>query len=99
MLEGRYDAAVRTLLHATELEPQSPAILTDLATAYFQRALSQDKQDDVGAAYERLSEALGLQPENPVALFNRAIVAEHLFLYQQALDLSLIHICALQQRL
>jgi len=40
----------------------------------------------VGAAYERLSEALGLQPENPVALFNRAIVAEHLFLYQQALD-------------
>ena len=86
MLEGKYDPAVEALRHAVELEPQSPALLTDQATAYFERAQSQDKKDDLAAAYENLSKALALQPDDPVTLFNRAIVAEHLFLYHQALD-------------
>jgi CHAT domain-containing protein/cytochrome c-type biogenesis protein CcmH/NrfG len=86
MLEGKYDPAVQALRHAVELEPQSPALLTDLASAYFQRGESQDKKDDLAAAYENLSKALALQPDDPVALFNRAVVGEHLFLYHQALD-------------
>jgi CHAT domain-containing protein len=86
VLEGKYDAAVEALRRALELEPHSPAILTDLATAYFQRAQQEDRKDDFGAAYEYLSEALKLRPDDPVALFNRAIVAEHQFLYHQALD-------------
>lgn len=86
MLEGKYDPAVEALRHALELEPQSPALLTDLATAYFERAQSQNQKDDLAPAYEDLSKALGLQPDDPVALFNRAMVAEHLFLYHQALD-------------
>jgi tetratricopeptide (TPR) repeat protein len=86
VLEGKYDAAVEALRHALELEPGSPALLTDLATAYFQRAQQEDRKDDFGAAYEYLSQALRLRPDDPVALFNRAIVAEHEFLYQQALD-------------
>jgi len=86
MLEGKYDAAVEALRRALELEPHSPALLTDLATAYFQRAQSENKKDDLGAAYEYLSQALKLQPDDPIALFNRAIVAEDLFLYRQALD-------------
>jgi CHAT domain-containing protein/cytochrome c-type biogenesis protein CcmH/NrfG len=86
LLEGKYDAAVESLRRALELEPHSPAILTDLATAYFQRAEQDDKKEDLGAAYEHLSQALKLRPEDPVALFNRAIVAEHQFLYHQALD-------------
>jgi CHAT domain-containing protein/cytochrome c-type biogenesis protein CcmH/NrfG len=86
LLEGKYDAAVEALRHALELEPHSPAILTDLATAYFQRAQQEDRKEDFGAAYEYLSQALRLHPDDPVALFNRAIVAEHQFLYQQALD-------------
>ncbi len=86
LLDGRYDAAVEALHRALELEPNSPALLTDLATAYFQRALQEDHKDDLGAAYEYLSQALKLRPDDPVALFNRAIVAEHQFLYQQALD-------------
>ena len=86
MLEGKYEPAVEGLRRAVELEPHSPALLTDLATAYFERALSQDKKDDLGAAYENLSKALELKPNDPVALFNRAIVSEHLFLYHQALD-------------
>jgi CHAT domain-containing protein len=86
VLEGKYDAAVEALRRALQLEPHSPAILTDLATAYFQRAQQEDRKDDLGAAYEYLSQSLRLRPDDPVALFNRAIVAEHQFLYHQALD-------------
>src|SRR6267378_3576922 len=86
VLEGKYDAAVEALRRALELEPHSPALLTDLATAYFQRAQQEDRKEDFGAAYEYLSQALKLHPDDPVALFNRAIVAEHQFLYHQALD-------------
>ena len=86
VLEGKYDAAVEALRRALELEPHSPALLTDLATAYFQRAQQEDRKEDFGAAYEHLSQSLKLRPDDPVALFNRAIVAEHQFLYRQALD-------------
>jgi CHAT domain-containing protein/tetratricopeptide (TPR) repeat protein len=86
VLEGKYDAAVEALHRALELEPHSPAILIDLATAYFQRAQQEDRKEDLGPAFEFLSQALKLHPDDAVALFNRAIVAEHLFLYQQALD-------------
>lgn len=86
VLEGKYDAAVQALRRALELQPHSPALLIDLGTAYFQRALQEDRKEDFGASYEYLSQALQGQPDEPVALFNRAIVAEHQFLYQQALD-------------
>jgi CHAT domain-containing protein len=86
LLEGRYAAAVDVLRHALQLESRSPALLTDLATAYFQRAQEGDRKEDFGAAFENLSEALNLRPDDPVALFNRAIVSEHQFLYRQALD-------------
>lgn len=86
VLEGKYDAAVEALRRAQELDPHSPALLIDLATAYFQRALQDDRKEDLGAAYEHLSQALKISPDDPVALFNRAIVSEHEFLYQQALD-------------
>jgi len=86
MLEGKYDAAVGALIRARELDPGSPALLTDLATAYFQRAQQDDRPEDSGVAYKYLSQALSLRPDDPVALFNRAIIAEHQFLYHQALD-------------
>ena len=86
LLDGKYQPAVEALRRALELEPNSPALLIDLASAYFQRAQSENKTEDFGAAYETLSQALKLQPDNPVALFNRALVAEQLFLYRQALD-------------
>jgi CHAT domain-containing protein/tetratricopeptide (TPR) repeat protein len=86
LLEGSYDAAVEALQRGLEIDPQSSALLIDLATAYFQRAQQEDHKEDLGAAYEYLSRALKLHPDDPVALFNRAIVAEHEFLYHQALE-------------
>lgn len=86
LLEGKYDSAVDALRHALQITPNSASLLIDLGTAYFQRALVADRQEDFGAAYESLSHALASQPDNPVALFNRAIVAEHQFLFHQALD-------------
>lgn len=86
VLEGKYDAAVESLQRAVELQPHSPELLFDLGTAHFQRGQSEDRQEDYGAAYEDLSEVLAAEPDNAPALFNRAIVAEHQFLYQQALD-------------
>lgn len=88
LLDGDNDAAVEALRRALELEPDSPGLRVDLATACFQRAQSgkKGKDDDVAAAYEYLSQALKLSPDDPVALFNRAVVAEHESLYHQALD-------------
>ena len=86
LLEGKYDSAVDALHHALQIAPKSPGLLIDLGTACFQRALMADRQEDFGAAYESLSQALAAQPDNSVALFNRAIVAEHQLLYHQALD-------------
>jgi len=86
LLEGRYDPAVESLRRAVQLAPKSPGLLVDLGTAYFQRGQIANQPADFGAAYEQLSRALALQPDDPVALFNRAIVAEHQFLYRQALE-------------
>jgi CHAT domain-containing protein len=86
LLEGKYDGAIETLRRALELSPHSSSVLTDLATAYFQRGLQEDRKEDFGVAYEYLSQALVVTPDDPVALFNRAIVAERQFLYHQAID-------------
>lgn len=86
LLEGKYDAAVESLQRALELRPDSAELLLDLGTAHFQRAQSEDRQEDYGAAFEYLSKALTLEPGNTTALFNRAIVSERQFLYRQALE-------------
>ena len=86
LLEGKYDAAVESLKRALELAPKTPGLLTDLATAYFQRARSEDRPEDYGAAFEHLSQVLASDPDNAVALYNRAIVGEQQFLYHQALE-------------
>lgn len=86
LLEGKYDAAVESLKRALELEPHSAGLLLDLATAYFQRARQEGRPQDCGAAYEYLSQVLAQDPDNAVALYNRALVAEQQFLYHQALE-------------
>jgi hypothetical protein len=86
LLEGDYDTAIRVAELAVDQQPASLSLLNDLACAYFQRAEREKTGDavDYGKAYESLSMALSLSPNDPVTLFNRAIVSERLELYAQA---------------
>lgn len=86
LLDWQYEAAIKSFKRALEAQPGSPPLLRDLATAYFQRAEAQDRAIDYGEAIELLGEALAKQPDDPVALYNRAIAAEKMFLYQRAIE-------------
>ncbi len=84
MLDGNYDSAVKTLLRARLAQPDSAPLLTDLGSAYYMRGQSADRTLDYGNAIEALGEALAKNPNDPIALFNRALACEQLFLYSQA---------------
>lgn len=84
LLDGNYDSAVRTAEEALDLDPNSPSLLNDLGSAYFERAESEKSALDYGRAYDSLSKALAKDPDDLVALFNRAVVAERAHLYTEA---------------
>jgi CHAT domain-containing protein/tetratricopeptide (TPR) repeat protein len=86
LLDWQYEAAIKSFKRALDAQPDSPPLLRDLATAYFQRAEAQDRAIDYGEAIELLGESLAKQPDDPVALYNRAIACEKMFLYQQAIE-------------
>ena len=86
LLDGNYESAIKSLQQALETQPDSPQLLTDLASAYFERAESANRPIDYGHAIEALGQALAKAPDDPVALFNRALISERMFLYTQAVD-------------
>lgn len=87
LLEFRYEPAIKTLQRVLDLQPNSPGVKIDLASAYYQRALSNsDRAVDYGTAIEYLGRALAEKPDDPLALFNRAIAEEKLHLYTPAID-------------
>jgi len=86
LLDHNYESAIKSLELALESQPNSPPLLTDLASAYFERGEATNRPIDYGNALECLGKALGKAPDDPLALFNRAVVAEKLFLYSQAVD-------------
>ena len=85
LLEGHYEEAIRTFGHLLDAEPDSAPLLIDLATAYFQRAEAGDRAIDYGQAVELLSRAMDKRPDDQVALFNRAIGLEKMYLYNEAI--------------
>src|ERR1700723_3478735 len=86
LLELHYDSAINTLQHALDLQPDSPPLMIDLASAYYQRAqANDDRAIDYGEAIEFLGRALAKTPDDPIALFNRAISEENLHLYEPAI--------------
>jgi CHAT domain-containing protein/tetratricopeptide (TPR) repeat protein len=86
LLDGNYESAIKSLQRALESQPDSPQLLIDLASAYFLRAQVANGAVDYGNAIESLSVALTKAPEDPIALYNRAIISERMFLYTQAVE-------------
>ena len=86
LLDGNYDSAIKSLQRALETQPNSASLLTDLGSAYFVRADSADRPIDYGNAIESLGKALAKSPDDPVALFNRALASDRMFLYTQEVD-------------
>jgi CHAT domain-containing protein/tetratricopeptide (TPR) repeat protein len=86
LLDGNYDSAINTLKRALEGQPDNPSLLADLGAAYYVRAETADRPVDFGNAIESLGKALTKTPDDPVALFNRALACERMFLFVQALD-------------
>jgi CHAT domain-containing protein len=85
--EWNYDPAIRALGESQALSPSNTlqAVITiDQATAFFERAQSTGHVADYGTASELLSKVLENDSGNQVAIFNRAILYEHLDLFSQA---------------
>jgi tetratricopeptide (TPR) repeat protein len=86
LLDWNYDAAIASFEQALKARPDSPSLMTDLASAYFERVEANHQATGYGAAAEFLSRALRASRDDPVALFNRAIVYERMRLYDQAIE-------------
>ena len=88
MLEGKYQAAVEKLVKAQSARSQDVTIQIDLAIAYYARAGTQRDTADKTSDYQRslhwLNMVLSKNPDEAVALFNRAIVHKELKQYAEA---------------
>ena len=85
LLVWNYDAAIKLLERAQDYGDNSPDTLIDLASAYFQRAEAEaNRAVDYGKAIELLSRALQQRPGEAVALYNRAITREKMYLFSEA---------------
>jgi len=85
ILDGNYESAIKALKQVLDFQPDSPLVMIDLASAYYRRASANaDRQVDYAVAIDYLGRALAKTPNDPVALFNRAICEEKLYLYDPA---------------
>lgn len=86
LLRLKYGDAIEFLQRALEREPNSTAIMTDLASAYYERAASNpDRKMDYGIAIDYLGRVLKQKPDDPIALYNRALAEGKLDLYEPAI--------------
>ena len=76
VLEERYDSAIDVLDRLVAQGPVTAELLTDAASAYYQRGLVTGSEVDRSTALDDLARADKLAPTDPVVLFNEAIVME-----------------------
>jgi tetratricopeptide (TPR) repeat protein len=86
LLDWNYKEAIASFTRAMELQPESQPLLVDLGSAYFERASVENSVLDYGRAFEYIERALARNNNDPIALFNRAVIAEQMQTYQQAID-------------
>lgn len=86
LLDGNYASAIDSLQRAIDLRPDALSAKIDLASALYQRgATNTDREIDYGRAIDYLGQVLAKNPNEPTALFNRAITQEKLHLYEPAI--------------
>jgi CHAT domain-containing protein/tetratricopeptide (TPR) repeat protein len=85
LLDGEYGAAVQSFKRALEKNPESADLMRDAATAYFERGERESSDSDYRNAAELFSKSLAVNRDDPIALYNRAIVYERMFLFHDAL--------------
>src|SRR5262249_9578423 len=78
------EAAIATLVRALERKPDDPDLLADLGMAYAIRAEARKRDVDYASAIEYLGRSLKAKPNSLEALFNRALVYERMFYYDEA---------------
>lgn len=76
LLEEKYDPAIDILDRLVAAGPVTPGLLVDDASAYFQRGTATDSENDRATALDDLRRADELAPDDPVVLFNEAVVME-----------------------
>ena len=76
LLEERYDSAAEVLDRLLAQGPVTPELLTDTASAYYQRGLVSGSELDRSTALDYLRRADEMAPTDPVILFNEAIMME-----------------------
>jgi CHAT domain-containing protein/cytochrome c-type biogenesis protein CcmH/NrfG len=86
LLEGNYGGAIDALRAALAVNANSSSLLVDLASAYSQRGDVTGTPADYGRAVDLLGRALQISPQDPIALFNRGIVARKAHLFTQAIQ-------------
>jgi CHAT domain-containing protein len=84
MLDEDYDDAVSTLRRATDVQPNDSSLLGELGAAYALRAEGENREIDYGGAIDLFWRFLRTRPDAPLALFNRALVYEKMFLFDDA---------------
>jgi len=86
MLESQEDQAITELERARALKPGDAGILLDLSAAYFQKAQKVGDPKRLAEAFEYVSQARNLKPNDPVVLFNYAYTAERIFAFRDAIN-------------
>lgn len=76
MLEEHYDSAIDILDRLVAAGPVTASLLLDDGTAYFMRGTATGSENDRATALDDLHRADELAPDNPVVLFNEALVME-----------------------
>jgi CHAT domain-containing protein/tetratricopeptide (TPR) repeat protein len=76
VLEEKYDPAIDILDRLLAGGPESPSVLVDDASAYFERGTATGSENDRATALDYLRRADEMAPGDSVVLFNEALVME-----------------------
>jgi tetratricopeptide (TPR) repeat protein len=74
--EEKFDPAIEILDRLLATEPVTAGLLVDDASAYFERGSLTGSENDRATALENLRRADEMAPDDPLVLFNEAVVME-----------------------